>query len=115
MTAPTQDARANDAVMLELVKTIQVDVSAMQETLSDHIATEPKEWALVLENLMKKSFPAGDPDGHRKAHEAQIQEILDRAQFWKTLRMEAAKYGVLGVLGWLLYHAWVAFLHGPAK
>ena len=110
---PPSDARRNDAVMLALVQTIQSDVSAMQLTLGNHIATEPKEWAKVLSDLMTKSFPGGDADGHREAHEAQMRAIQDRAAFWSSMLKEITKYGILGVLGWLAYHAWVAFLQGP--
>lgn len=107
------ERRANDSAVLVLVQTIQADVADMQLTLKNHIQTEPKEWAKVLSDLMNKSFPDGDPDGHRAAHEAQMRAIQDRAAFWRTMRIEITKYGILGVIGWLTYHAWVAFLHGP--
>jgi len=107
------ERRANDSAVLMLVQAIQADVTEMRDTLHNHISTEPKEWAKVLTDLMIKSFPGGDADGHRAAHEAQMRAIQDRAAFWKTLLAEVTKYGILGVLGWLTYHAWVAFLHGP--
>lgn len=122
MSPPAQDNRSNDAVMLELIKTIQADMSAVkasvsetQTTLANHIATEPREWAIVLENLMKKSFPNADADGHREAHEATMLMIRERAGFWRSIRADATKWGILGAVSWLAYHAWIAFLHGPAK
>lgn len=111
MTTP--DARANDAAMLALIKTIQEDLNEIRSTLQIHIKTEPAEWAKVLSELMNKSFPEGDPVGHREAHEAQMKAIKDRAEFWHSLLKEITKWGIMGVLGWLAYHAWVAFLQGP--
>lgn len=108
-----QERRSSDSVMLALVHTIKEDVSDMKATLKNHIETEPQEWAALLEDMMVKSFPGGDPDGHREAHEAQMQAVRDRAEFWKTMLMEVSKWGILGVLGWLAFHAWVAFVKGP--
>ena len=101
--------------MLELVKTIQSDVNSMRETLKTHIETEPKEWASVLAELMQKSFPEGDPEGHRRFHEASIKKAEDSAVFWGKMRYEITRYGVFGFLGWASYQLWLAFLHGPHK
>jgi hypothetical protein len=109
----SQDRRSTDAVMLALVQTIQHDITEMKITLKDHIETEPQEWADLLEDMMGKAFPNGDPEGHREAHEAQMAAVRDRAAFWKTMLIEVSKYGILGVLGWLVFHAWAAFVKGP--
>lgn len=112
--APPADRR-DDSVVLAMMQTIHADVKAMDAKLTDHINTEPDEWMAVMRKLQEDAFPAGDPEGHRKAHEEQMQSIHDRAEFWKKMAFEVTKYGVLGVLGWLAYHAWVAFIHGPGK
>jgi len=112
MSPEPQNRRQNDALLL-LVQTIHHDVTAMNAKLTSHIETEPEEWANTLQGLLDRAFPYGDPEGHRTAHEAQMQAVLDRAEFWKTMRTEVSKWGILGVLGWLAYHAWAAFLQGP--
>ena len=109
---PTPERRETDA-MLALVKSIDSRLAALDTKLTDHIKTEPQEWADLLEDMMGKAFPNGDPEGHREAHESQMAAIRDRAAFWKTMLIEVSKYGILGVLGWLVFHAWAAFVKGP--
>lgn len=58
-------------------------------------------------------FPDGDPDGHRQYHEAEIKRIERRADFWAKLRLELAKYGLVGFLGWAIYALWQQALKGP--
>lgn len=102
----------SDAAILALVETIQTDVHEMKSTLKGHIDTEPSEWASVLSDLIGKAFPAGDPDGHRRFHEAAIEAAEDRAKFWKDMRNALAKWGLLGFTLWALKglfdHAMVA-------
>lgn len=123
MGTPTssQEASVPDAI-LSILQSIHDDVQdvkktqkEMGETLTDHINTEPQEWADQLTLMMKSAFPNGDPDGHRKAHEDEMATIAARAEFWKKMLFEVSKYGVIGVVGWLAYTIWVAFLQGPSK
>jgi len=102
-------------VMLTLLQTIHEDLQKVKQTLDDHINTEPSEWAAVLEGLSKRAFPEGDPEGHRKYHEDEMKYMEARADFWKKMLFEVTKYGIFGVLGWLSYVAWTAFIHGPQK
>jgi hypothetical protein len=109
-------------IMLTLLETIHTDVQevkaaqkSMGETLTAHIETEPAEWAELLKDLSKNAFPSGDPEGHRKYHEETIKAMEARSEFWKKMLFEVTKYGLFGVLGWLAYTAWAAFLHGPSK
>lgn len=98
-----------------LLSDIHKDLQEVKKTLHDHINTEPAEWAAVLADLSAKAFPAGDPEGHRKYHEDEMKYMEARAEFWKKMLFEVTKYGVIGVIGWLAYTVWVAFLHGPQK
>ena len=109
-------------IMLTLLQTVHTDVQevkaaqkTMGETLDAHIETEPEEWALLLTALSKNAFPSGDPEGHRKYHEDEMAMVAARAEFWKKMLFEVSKYGVIGVVGWLAYTVWAAFLHGPSK
>jgi hypothetical protein len=96
------EAQSNNEVMLALVQTIQKDVSDMQATLKAHIDTEPKEWAKVLSDLMIKSFPDGDPDGHRRDHETRMKLAEEKAAFWAKMTYELKKWGLLGFILWSL-------------
>ena len=112
----TQDLAAADrSALMLLVQTIHTDVRSMREDLATHISNEPEDWARVVRKISEDAFPDGDADGHRKAHEAQMNAIIARAEFWKKMVFEITKYGLIGLLGWLAFHAWMAFLQGPSK
>lgn len=57
----------------------------------------------------------GEPDynGHCSAHEQFIAESKARTEFWKKMRFELTKWGLLGFLGWLLIQVvWPALVKG---
>lgn len=58
------------------------------------------------------AFPNQDPDGHRRAHEMQIEEARERKEFYATMKKELAKYGLLGFAGWLFFQALNYLRHG---
>lgn len=105
----TEQAIHCDPALLALIQTIQHDVNDMRGTLRAHIDTEPKEWATVLSALMNKSFPNGDPDGHRRAHEIRMKLAEQKAEFWAKMAYEIKKWGLIGFGLWafktLLEHA----------
>ena len=116
MTKPEPtERRADTAALLLLVQQVHADVQVFSKRLDEQRRDEALQLAEAVATLMIKSFPEGDADGHRKAHEAQMQAVQARAEFWKKLLFEVAKYGVMGVLGWLALKVWVAFLAGPSK
>ena len=109
-------------IMMSLLQTIHTDLQEVKaeqkkqgQTLTDHIATEPEEWAELLKDTLVCAFPGGDAEGHRRYHEETISAIEARSKFWKQMLFEVTKYGLFGVIGWLAYTVWVAFLHGPQK
>lgn len=116
MTNPElPERRADTAALLVLVTQVHADVQTFGKQLQDQRRDEALALAEAVATLMIKSFPEGDADGHRKAHEAQMQAIEARAEFWRKMLFEVSKYGLLGVLGWLALKVWVAFLAGPEK
>ena len=109
------ERRADSAALLILVQQVHADVQVFSKRLDEQRRDEALQLAEAVATLMIKSFPEGDADGHRKAHEAQMKAIEARAEFWKKMLFEVTKYGVIGVLGWLALKIWVAFLAGPSK
>lgn len=95
------------------VKTVKVGITALDTRLSNHMKDETLELAEAIASIMNKSFPEGDPLGHRKHHELSIKAAEDKAAFWKRMRDEVTRWGLLGVLGWLSFVAWTAFIKGP--
>lgn len=101
--------------VLDILMQIHAQQQAMDNKLSAHMRDETKEIAHEIGKYMASAFPEGDPDGHRKAHEAAIERAKASAAFWKDLRNSVAKWGVIGFLGWVVLTLWHQFLQGPAK
>lgn len=110
---PEMERRANDSLVVLLMKQVYEKIEAMDQKLSEHMTNETLVLAEEIAKLMHSAFPQDDPYGHRIYHESQMQAIADKAAFWKSMRIEIAKYGLIGLLGWLIYIAWIAFLKGP--
>jgi hypothetical protein len=96
------------------------DVRAAQNILRQEFAAHLSAEAA----LIAKAFPDGDPDGHRRAHEAQIRESEERAEFWSRMRIKAGEMTVyaflvcvVAVLGfyWSGHVPSIAALPGVAK
>ena len=105
--------RRDQGVILLLMQQVHDKIEAMDAKLTKHITDETLTLAEEIANLMNKAFPAADPSGHRQYHEAQMQAQKDRADFWKKMLFEVSKYGLFGVVSWLAFVAWAAFLKGP--
>ena len=90
-------------------------VVKLDKKLSDHMINETAELAQMVTSIMERSFPEGDPEGHRKYHEASINRAESNAKFWQTMSLELSKWGLIGFLGWAVYALWGAFLQGPHK
>lgn len=109
------ERRTDSAALLVLVTQVHADVQVFSKRLDEQRHSEALALAEAVSTLMIRSFPEGDADGHKKIHEAQIQAVEARAEFWKKMLFEVSKYGLIGVIGWLALKVWVAFLAGPSK
>jgi hypothetical protein len=92
------------------VAELRSQLRAMQESITSF--TEKQLNAL-------DAFPEDDdgrPDvsGHRHFHEALIEQSKARAEFWRKMTFELAKWGLIGFAAWSLRELWLAFIHGPA-
>lgn len=103
---PPLDRRKPSAELLMLVQEVQGN----QIEISRKLDAVPGDIAAALAILMKDAFPEGDPDGHRKHHEAVIKAAEEKAEFWKKMRVSVSTWGLLGVLGWLGIMAWNGFI-----
>lgn len=101
--------------VLELVRIIHDNQISMDAKLSKHMQEETLELAEEINRLMNKCFPGGDGAGHKVAHDLWIERVSESRDFWKTMRKELAKWGLIGFLGWAAYALWTAFLQGPHK
>jgi len=58
---------------------------------------------------IRRAFPDGDWDGHRRYHEAIIKKLEAREQFYQDLRGELAKKGLWAVLVMVGLALWAFF------
>lgn len=119
---PMPERRTETVLLLSMVKDVHDDVKTLHTTitaldlrLTKHMTEETLELAQEISKMMLIAFPEGDPHGHRKLHEADIDRAKARAAFWRKLLEEITKYGLLGLISWLAITAWSAFVQGPHK
>lgn len=109
------DRRAHAIEVFDIIKQIREDQRTINDRLTKHMTDETKDLAEVITELTKSAFPDGDPKGHRRRHELELEELKERAEFWKKMRLELAKWGLLGFLGWAGLALWNAFILGSVK
>lgn len=114
-TVQVIERRHAGSEILELIRIIHDNQIEMDRKLTQHMENETTELAESIAKLLSAAFPAGDPDGHRRHHELVIKQAEERAAFWKVMRTEIAKWGLIGFLGWAFVSLWQSFLSGPAK
>ena len=107
------ERREEDKVLLVLIREVLSNQHELDTKLSAHIDREETMLLEATERLTKTAFPDGDPDGHRRAHEAWIKSQEQKAEFWEKMKTEVYKWGIIGVLGFLATAAWVALTKGP--
>lgn len=105
--------RRKDAsqAMLELMSALKVQV----HQLNTNVESYRQEQKDDLEAAMIRAFPDGDPEGHRRHHEAVIRAAEARAEFWTKMRFELFRWGLFGFVGWAALQLWKAFVQGPQQ
>lgn len=101
--------------ILTLISQIQNNQEILNDKLNKHINLETHELAEAITSLMKGAFPDGDPEGHRRRHELELEQLKERVEFWKKMRLSLAQWGLLGFIGWAGVALWNTFLMGPHK
>lgn len=69
----------------------------------------------VVAEAMSDAFPGGDSTGHREAHLAWIKKAEESAAFWRKMREELTRYGLIAFLGFAAIALWQSFLKGPPQ
>lgn len=88
------------------------DLLAQQNQKLDDLTEVVRKTASEL-SALASGFPDDDPAGHRRYHEAEIKRIERRADFWAKLRLELAKWGLIGFVAWAAVALWQQALRGP--
>ena len=105
--APSR-ARIESLALLQHIQNVDAVVKALDEKMTYHHSIFREEVEKSVEKVYVSAFPDGDPTGHRKHHELVIQREEERIAFWHEMRMAAAKWAGLGILGFLGAALWVA-------
>lgn len=108
------DRRQNDSILLH-IQELQRGQKELKSQMTYHHAIFREEVEKSVVRVFERSFPDGDPEGHRVHHELVIQREEARAKFWSTMQTELAKWGLLGFAAWAFYALWAAILAGPKK
>jgi hemerythrin len=61
---------------------------------TDHLYKHIDDRFDALEKLIKSGFPDGDPEEHRKVHEARIKEAKDRAEVRLAVKKSLYSSGI---------------------
>lgn len=103
--------RDEPQAVLEMMAALSTQIGQLNASIHQH----RKEQQVELEAVMIRAFPDGDPEGHRRHHEAVIRAAEARAEFWAKMRFELFRWGLLGFMGWALLTMWKSFIQGPQQ
>lgn len=106
--------RTDDAILLH-IKELQAGQKELTAKMNYHHAVFREEVEKSINGVFERAFPDGDPEGHRAHHELVIKREEERLEFWMSMRKEIGKWGLIGILGFIVVSAWQAFLLGPKK
>ena len=85
----------------EAMQGVRTEITEIRHAVDDLAKAEAE--------MCKCAFPGGDPDGHRRAHEAQIKSAERRAEFWARMAAKAGEmtvYGFIACLTALVAYFW---------
>lgn len=97
----------SDSILLH-IKELKATVRSLDAKMNYHHGVFREEVEKSVVGVFERSFPDGDPEGHRAHHEAMIKKAEAQAEFWDEMRLAAAKWAGLGVLGFLATAVWIA-------
>tara|TARA_R110001599_G_scaffold171353_1_gene362446 strand:+ start:463002 stop:463334 length:333 start_codon:yes stop_codon:yes gene_type:complete len=88
--------RGEDALM-DAIRNLQGSFDHRHEENTSTLSALEKKVDRVL-----KGFPDGDPDGHRRFHEAMIRKAEAKEKFWNDMRGKLVERGIWAVIGLVL-------------
>lgn len=111
--------RDASAALIHLIEALTQQVHAMNEKLDKHMDSLPSEREAIVEKLLHQALPDGDMDGHKAYHQAAIDRLKKKAEFWEKMKYELMRWGLFGFICWAILFfgnaAWLRLLEGPHK
>ena len=86
-------------------KAIMAALQGMQTTMNrEHLENSGRLDHLEknMQDLAKQAVPGGDWDGHRRYHEAVIDEMNERKRMWREIRLNVLKLSSWGLIVWMV-------------
>ena len=106
---PEIERRRDTAALLLLVQEVLDGLNEIKIELKTHIADETAQFSAIT----TAAFPGADSVGHRRWHEADIKKMENKAEFWRIMKTEISKWGLVSLIGFFVVAAWSKFLKGP--
>lgn len=102
------DKHELQAVLYDLVAQHNEAIIGMNKSMVDLLAEMRAQSALysACQETLASTVPDGDHDGHRRYHEAVIKKMEARAKLWQDVSSSVAKWGAIGILGWVGMSMW---------
>jgi hypothetical protein len=97
------------ALSEKLDKHIDSSVERHEQIASKIVGTD------VLTKALYDAFPNADLHGHHDYHNAVMDTLKRRKEFWDKILGEVVKYGLIGIMTWVCMTLWQAFNAGPKK
>jgi len=101
-----------DAI-LKLVTEIHEDVREVDRKLTEHIADETTSAATLIKELKKNAFVDGDVARHKQMQITALEKAEASSKFYRDIAASVAKWGLAGLIGFVVYAIWRAILEGP--
>lgn len=80
--------RLNEKV--DAMEDVRRDIANIRHGLEEHVQKE--------ESVCKAAFPDGDPDGHRRFHEAAIKRAEAEAEVWMAAKKKIIEMTIIGLV-----------------
>jgi hypothetical protein len=102
---PDDQREARPAIQGADAKAIMSQLYGMQTTMNREHAENSGRLDRVeknMQDLAKQAVPGGDWEGHRRYHEAVIEEMNERKRMWREIRLNVLKLSSWGLIVWML-------------
>jgi hypothetical protein len=107
--------KSSEQYGFEMYRGIVQQVSEIHTELKNRRMDGKEDIELAVANIVTRSFPEGDPEGHKRYHEAVIKQQEAKADLYRFLLKEGLKYGLITCLCWIGYSIWQGFILGIRK
>ena len=74
----------------ETMQGVRAEIKDIKRTLDEHMENQ--------DDLCNNAFPDGDPDGHRRIHEAEIKRKEAEAEVWLAAKKKIIEMTVIGLI-----------------